>query len=82
MKKFLWGALALIEAAVAIYLAYPAVLNTLMIARTRSSVFVPNRYYFLGMLFGDFVRIVPAALLIWHATLIVRKRMTFEVSQT
>jgi hypothetical protein len=75
MKKFLWGALALAEAVIAVPLAYPAVLNALIIARTRSAVLVPNRYYFLGMLFGDALRIVPALLLIWHAIVIARRHM-------
>jgi hypothetical protein len=58
MKKFLWDVLALAETVVAVALAYRAVLNALIIAR--SVVFVPNRAYFLGMLCGDFLRIVPA----------------------
>jgi hypothetical protein len=72
-RKFLWGALALIEAAIAIPLAYPAALNALILARTRGAVLVPNRWYFFGMLFGDLIRIVPASLLIWHAVIIARK---------
>jgi hypothetical protein len=81
MKKFLWGALALAETVIAVPLAYPALLNALIIARTRSAVFVPNHAYFLGMLFGDVIRIVPAGLLIWHAIVIIR-RLVVSAPQT
>jgi len=73
MRKLLLGALALVEIVIAVPLAYPGVLNALIIARTRSAVLLPNKYYFLGMLFGDALRIVPAAFLLLHAIVIVRR---------
>ena len=81
MKKLLWGVLALTETAVAVPLAFPGVLNALIIAHTRSDVLLPNKYYFLGMLFGDALRIVPAFLLIWHAIVITRKFLFASVRQ-
>jgi hypothetical protein len=73
VKKLMWGLLALAESLLAFMLARPAVLNVLRIAFTRQVVLVPNSWYFVGMLFGDLVRLLISWFLAYHAFRTVRK---------
>ena len=73
MKKMMWGLLAIAEFFLAFVLAHPAILNMLMISRTRKTVLEQDSAYFAGMLFGDVIRGLPACLLVCHAILIGRK---------
>jgi F0F1-type ATP synthase assembly protein I len=69
----MWVLLALAEPLLAYLLAQPAVLNAIRVAYTRKAVFDPNRAYFLGMLFGDLIKVTIALFLIWHAIRIMRR---------
>jgi hypothetical protein len=75
MKRMLWLLLALVEIVVAFILARPAVYNALKICFTRKEVFEPNAAYFMGMLAGDFIRIIPALILVTHMVWIARMRI-------
>jgi hypothetical protein len=81
MKTLLWGTLALVESVLAFIVARPGVLNVLRIAFTRKEVLVPDWAYFAGMLFGDFLSLALAALLIWHAIRITRKLIAKPVAK-
>jgi hypothetical protein len=75
MKKTLWFSVALAEAVIACLLSRYPVTNVLRIGFTRTEVVQPNAGYFAGMLFGDFIRLIPVALLIWHMVWIFRRRL-------
>ena len=79
MKKMLWAVVALFEVVAAFIFARPSVINAIKIAHTRKEVFDPNRYYFLGMLFGDTLRFAIALLLIGHAIWTTRKLIASHV---
>jgi hypothetical protein len=75
MKKTLWFSLALAEGVIACLLSRYPVTNALRIGFTRIEVLQANAAYFAGMLFGDLIRLIPAALLIWHMVWIFRRRL-------
>jgi hypothetical protein len=75
MKKTLWFSVALAEVAIACLLSRYPVTNALKIGFTRIQVLQSNSAYFAGMLFGDLIRLIPVALLIWHTVWICRRRL-------
>jgi hypothetical protein len=75
MKKTLWFSVALAEAVIARLLSLYPVTNAPRIGFTRIEVLRPNAAYFAGMLFGDLIRLMPVALLIWHMVWIFRTRL-------
>lgn len=81
MKRTQWLLLALAEivvAAVALFFARSVLFIPLKIAVTalrRWDVFQANAAYFMGMFLGCAIRIAPAAILIWHAVWVARKRI-------
>ncbi len=74
----MWAVFAFAESLLAFVLAAPAILNAIKVANTRIEVLDPNWAYFAGMLFGDAIRLAPAALLTWHAIWIARRRIAFS----
>ena len=79
VKKTAWLLLALTEAVVAFFIAHNYVVIALKVVMTVlvrfKSVFQPNEAYFMGMLFGCLLRIAPAAILVFHAIWIARRRI-------
>jgi hypothetical protein len=78
MTRLLWLLLALVEIAVALILGWPGINNMarLMVFSKPRDFFGPDSFYFMRMLRDDLIRIVPAAILIAHATWIARRRIS------
>jgi hypothetical protein len=79
MKKTAWLLLALTEAVVAFFVARNSVIIAIKVVMTAlvrfKGVFQPNEAYFIGMLCGCLIWITPAAILVFHAIWIARRRI-------
>jgi len=75
--RLLWLLLVLVEIAVALIIGWPGVVNVIriLIFSKLKDFFGSDSSYFMRMLAEDLIRMASAAILVAHATWIVRRRI-------